>query len=474
MAETQDKKTIDKTGDRGKETIAEPKPALGLTDAVAVIVGIVIGAGIFRTPSLVAANTDSGTMFLATWLLGGLVSLVGALCYAELTTTYPSAGGDYHFLTRAFGKRLAFLFAWARMSVIQTGSIALLAFIVGDYAAQIYGIGSYTSVLYAALVVVVLTGINILGVTFGAGAQKLLTALEILGILIVIVAGCFFAPAGAASPGGTAAVAEPSTTSLGLAMVFVLLTFGGWNEAAYISAELKSGRRGMAKALILSIFIITAIYLLINLAYLNALGVRGMAQSDAVAGDLMLVTFGEGGMVLIGVIVAVAALTSANATIFTGARTNYALGRDFPVFRALGKWNAQTSSPVNAFVVQGAISLLLVGLGLFTRSGFETIVEYTAPVFWFFLLLVGIALFILRKKEPHRTRPFPVPLYPVTPLAFCLTSAYLLYSSLVYTGLGALIGVGVLAAGVLLLLAMPGIKQAMKLEDSTDGHQGLP
>ncbi|GAB3203409.1 amino acid transporter [Pontibacter aydingkolensis] len=445
------------------EPQAKPRPALSMTDAIAVIVGIVIGAGIFRTPSMVAANTESGTMFLVAWIVGGVISLIGALCYAELTTTFPNTGGDYHFLTRAFGKRLAFLFAWSRMSVIQTGSIALLSFIVGDYLSQMYSIGDFSSVIYAGMVVVVLTGINIVGITFGAGTQKLLTILEVLGILSIVVAGFFFAPAQVV-PSVTAG--ETPTTSLGLAMVFVLLTFGGWNEAAYISAELKSGKRGMVKVLILSIFIITTVYLLICFAYLKVLGLTQMAQSDAVAGDLMRATFGESGMYLIGILVAIAALTSANATIFTGARTNYALGRDFAVFSMLGKWNSKTSSPVNAFMVQGAISLALIGLGFLTRNGFETIVEYTAPVFWFFLLMVGIALFVLRRKEPERERPFRVPWYPVLPLVFCLTSAYLLYSSVVYTGLGALVGIGVLFAGVLLLLALPAIdkiRQAKKV-----------
>ncbi|MFD2245341.1 APC family permease [Pontibacter ruber] len=437
-------------------TEAEPKPALGLTDAIAVIVGIVIGAGIFRTPSLVAANSGSVGIFLLTWVLGGVVSLIGALSYAELTTTFPNTGGDYYFLRRAYGKRLAFLFAWARMSVIQTGSIALLSFIIGDYLTQIYTLGEFSPVIYASLVVIVLTGINIVGVKVGTGTQKVLTTVEVLGILIITGAGFFFAPeqAGASS---IASDTSGQTNSLGLAMVFVLLTFGGWNEAAYISGELRSGRKGMAIALVAGIILITIIYLLINLAYLNVLGLSGMAQSDAVAGDLMRITFGEGGVLLIGVLVAVSALTSANATIFTGARTNYALGRDFPLFGILGKWNEQTSSPVNAFIVQGFISLALISLGLLTRNGFATMIEYTAPVFWFFFLLVGVALFILRRKEPDRERPFRVPLYPVTPLIFCLSSAYLLYSSLVYTGLGALVGVGVLAVGVILLLVLPAI-----------------
>jgi APA family basic amino acid/polyamine antiporter len=433
---------------------SKPRPTLGATDVIALIVGIVIGAGIFRTPSLVASTVDSGSMMLWAWFLGGVVSLIGAFCYAELTTTFPNTGGDYHFLRKAFGKRVAFLFAWARMSVIQTGSIALLAFIFGDYAAQIYSLGEHSSVIYAALIVIILTWINILGVNLGTGTQKILTTVEVLGIVLVIIVGFFFVPttlevASAPSEG------SGGIGSLGLAMVFVLLTFGGWNEAAYISAELRSGRKHMVKALITSIIIITIVYLLVNLAYLRGLGLNGMAQSNAVAGDLMGNAFGETGLVLMALLVAISALTSANATIFTGARSNYALGRDFPLFSVMGKWNSTTAGPVNSFLIQGLISLILISLGLFSRNGFETMIEYTSPVFWFFFLLVGISLFILRYKEPNVERPFRVPLYPLTPIIFCCTSAYLLYSSIVYTGWGSLVGIGVLLAGVLLQLVGP-------------------
>ena len=428
-----------------------PRRVLSTVDVIALIVGIVIGAGIFRVPSLVAANSGSGYMFLSTWVLGGVISLIGALCYAELTTTYPNTGGDYHFLRKAFGNKIAFLFAWSRMSVVQSGSIALLAYIFGDYASQLYSLGVFSSVIYAAAAIIGLTFINILGVKMGSGAQKVLTAVEVIGILMVVGAGMFFSsqPIQLAGMGGEGTV---TGSSYGLAMVFVLLTFGGWNEAAYISAELQAGSKKMVKAFVIGIFAITAIYFLVNLSFLKVLGLQGMAGSNAVASDLMRATFGNTGVWLIVILVAVAALTSANATIFTGARSNYALGRDFPLFSMLGKWNHQNSSPVNAFIIQGLISLGLVSLGLLSRDGFETIVEYTAPVFWFFFLLVGISLFVLRKQNPERKIPFKVPLYPFTPIIFCLTSAYLLYSSITYTGWGALVGIGVLMIGAVLLL----------------------
>src|SRR5690554_1435542 len=424
----------------------KPKPVLSVTDAIVIIVGIVVGAGIFRTPSLVAANTGSWEMFLLVWVLGGVVSLIGALCYAELSTTFPNTGGDYHFLMRAFGRRFAFLFAWARMSIIQTGSIALLAYIVGDYTAQLFPIGIHSSAIYAALVVILLTTINIIGIKSGTATQKLLVGIQFAGLLMIVIAG-FLISSSETVLQELSTESSSSSMAMGMAMVFVLLTFGGWNEAGYISAELRSGSKKMVNVLIISIVLITAVYLLINLAFLNVLGIERMANSQAVGVDLMRATLGEVGVMFIGILVVIAALTSANATIFTGARTNYALGRDFAIFSILSKWNNKTSSPINAFIVQGLIALLLIAIGATTRNGFESMVEFTAPVFWFFFLATGIALFVLRIKEPNVKRPFKVPLYPITPILFCLVCAYLLYSSLMYTGFGALVGVAVLIFG---------------------------
>ena len=427
---------------------AAPAPTLGFLDAIALIVGIVVGAGIFRTPSLVAANAGSGEAVLLAWLLGGAVSTVGALCYAELATTYPHAGGEYHYLARAFGRRLAFLFAWARIAVIQTGSIALLSFVFGDYASKLLPVfGDRSSAVYAALLVAALTGLNLIGVRQGARTQKVLTAVEVLGVLMVIAAGLTVAP-----PAAPAEAASAQTPAFGLVMVFVLLTYGGWNEAGYLAAEVRGPRRTMARALLVSISIITILYLLANVAYVRGLGLQGMAGSPTVAADLMARAAGEPGARFISVLIAVSALTSVNATIFTGARTNYALGQDFAPFAILGRWHRRAGTPANALLIQGIVALVLVGLGTLTRKGFETMVEYTAPVFWLFFLLVGVSLFVLRTREPDVLRPFRVPGYPVTPLLFCATSAYLLYSSLAYTGVGALVGVVVLGVGAVVLV----------------------
>ncbi len=458
--------------DARRDNSGLPRPALGVLDAVGLTVGIVLGAGIFKTPSLVAANAGSEGGLLLAWFAGGVISLIGALCYAELATTYPSAGGDYHFLYRALGRGPAFLFAWARLTVIPTGSIALLAFAFGDYASQLVRLGEHSSALYAALVVVVLTAVNILGVRQGTWTQNALTLVEVLGLALIIAVG--LGVASSVMPAAPAPLAEgtggsgaPSAT-WGLVMVFVLLTYGGWNEAAYMSAEMRGPRRNLVRALMWSIGVVTALYLLVNVAYLHVLGLSGMARSEAVAADLMQHTVGSGGAWLISVLIAVSALTSANATILLGARTNYAFGRDCPLFSAMGRWHERTGSPTNALLVQGAISLALVVLGSLTRQGFQTMVEYTAPIFWLFFLLTGVSLIVLRIREPNAQRPFRVPLYPLTPLLFCATCAYVLYSSLAYTGLGALVGVAVLAVGAVLLAVD---RRAMALKRRTQPEE---
>ncbi len=424
-----------------------PRPSLTTLDAVTLIVGLVVGSGIFRAPQLVAENTGTVALFLGVWVVGGLISLIGALCYAELTTAYPNAGGEYHFLRKAFGNNLAFLFAWSRSSVIQTGSIALLAYVFADYLAPVVSLGRGSSPILAVVAVVALTGLNLAGLRHGKRTQLILTVVELVGLGAVIVAGLLFLDGpSAAEP--LADNAGGGLAGVGLAMVFVLLTYGGWNEAAYISAEVKDGPRAMARTLFVGIGIITTLYLLANLAYVHALGLEGVSSSSVVAADVMRAALGPWGATLLSLAVAVSALTSANATIITGARGTYALGRDFGAFRLLGRWNDRDSTPVNALFLQGVLALALVAFGAVARSGFEAMVAYTAPVFWSFLALAALSLIVLRRKEPERIRPYRVPFYPLTPLIFIGAALFMLYSSVRYAGSGALIGVAVMLAGL--------------------------
>lgn len=423
-----------------------PRPTLKAHDVLAITVGIVVGAGIFRTPALVAGEAGSGTIMLLAWTAGGLLSIVGALCYAELASTYPSIGGDYHFLNRAYGNRVGFLYAWARLAVIQTGSIALLAYVFGDYLAAILPVGPHSPAIYAAAAVILIGAINWLGVNQGVQAQRWLTVVEVSGLLLVIIAGLFLAPATHLLP-----AARPEG-AIGLMMVFVLLTYGGWSETVYVSAEIEGAPRRLRWIMVSGLVLVTLLYILANVAFLRVLGLTRMASSDVVAAEVMHRAIGMSGAIVISLLVAVAALSSANATLITGARTTCALGRTVPALRWLGLWDTDRNTPANAVIVQSIASLVLVIAGAYSRDGFQLAVEYTAPVFWLFMLLTGLSLFVLRARDPAANRPARVPLFPLLPAIFCVTNAYLLYSSLAYTGVGAVAGVAVLGTGGLLLL----------------------
>ena len=277
-----------------------------------IITGIVIGGGIFAFPPLVAGMTGSVEWMFGAWIFGAVLALVGALCYAELATTFPNAGGDYHFLTRAYGRDVSFFFAWARVTVITTGAIALLAFIFGDYMSRVLSLGENSSVIYAVLIVIALTAVNIVGLRASARTQNVMSVLEVLGLLFVVVAG-FVAPA-ATGAAPVAPTGDGIPALFGTALLFVLFTYGGWNDAAYISAEVKGGSRAIVKVLVISLLLITVVYLLFVAALLAGLGFDGLKASKQVAADVAQRAFGGFGEKLIGAIVALAALTSINAT----------------------------------------------------------------------------------------------------------------------------------------------------------------
>ncbi len=212
---------------------ARPRETLSVVNAVAIVVGMVVGVGIFKTPSIVAASAPSEGMALLFWIAGGIASLIGALCYAELMSANPHVGGDYHYLNRAFGSVPAFLYAWARLSVIQTGSIAMVAFLIGGYASEILRLGPFSSSIYAALTVILLTAVNAAGIRQGKWTQMILSAGIVSGLLLVSAVGILMAGAPAVIPEGPVI---PGKQALGTAMIFVLLTYGGWNEAGKAGA----------------------------------------------------------------------------------------------------------------------------------------------------------------------------------------------------------------------------------------------
>jgi APA family basic amino acid/polyamine antiporter len=436
------------------DSAGQPQRLLDPFGAIALIVGIVIGAGIFKTPALVASLTNDMGWTLLVWAAGALISVVGALCYAELCSAYPHAGGDYHFLHRAFGRHVAFLYGWARATVINPGAMALLAYVFGDYFSQVLSLGEYSSAIWALSIVLLLTAVNVIGIRTSSRIQTGLVVLEVVGLLAVVVAG--FSVDAPAAEARLFFSSVPAASQFGLALVFVLLTFGGWNEAAYISAELRGGARSIVRVIVISMLVLTAVYMLVNMALLHALGLQGLAQSSTAASDVLGRAWGPWAEKALGLFVAIAALTSINATMVVGARANYAVGLDWPSLRQFGQWQGSSGSPTRAYVLQAGISVGLIVLGMREADGFAAMVEFTAPMFWSFLLLVGLALLWLRRSDPLAARPFRVPLYPFTPLVFCAACGSLAYASVVYAVSQNAIHVSfwLLASGVLALLVL--------------------
>jgi amino acid transporter len=398
-----------------------PQKMLSVFDSVCIIVGIIIGAGIYETAPLIAICMGTGSATLAIWLLGGLIALAGALNYSELATTYPQQGGDYVYLTRAFGRPTGFLFGWTQLVIIRPGDIALMAFIFGRYGSTLYSFPS-SKIIYAVGAIVVLSLINMLGVRQTKWTQNALTVIKIVGLGVIITVGLLAPYEGPAEQPAAEAGAIP------LALILVLYTFGGWNEMAYVAAEVKHPQRNISRALVLGTLVVTVLYLLANGAFLNALGYSGMAASEAVATETIAGVFSQNAGRFVSILICISTLGAVNGLIFTGARISYALGTEHKFFGLLGRWHGRLGTPIWALILLGGLALAIIG---FAGSFMDTIL-YTAPVVWVFFLGTCLSVWILRRKDPHAERGFKVPLYPVPTLVFGAACVFMLYSSVVY------------------------------------------
>jgi APA family basic amino acid/polyamine antiporter len=419
-----------------------PQKELSLFDSTCIIVGIIIGAGIYETAPTVAQCLGSGAGVILAWLAGGFLALTGALCYAELATAYPREGGDYIYLTRAYGRWSGYMFGWSQLAIVRPGDIALMAFIFGRYAQTLYAPCANSGRFYAAGAIVVLTVINILGVNAGKFTQNLLTIAKIVGLVAISLAGLTApAPAPLSPVPGTF-----SWEGLQLAFILVLFTFGGWNEMAYVAAEIKRPQQNIVRGLVIGTVAVTALYLLINSAFLSALGLAGLSNAQAVAVEMVGRVFPQAAGRVIAVLICISALGAVNGLVFTGARISYALGADHKSFRPLGRWSGRFGTPVWALVVQGVLSLVIVC----AAGSFIATILYTAPVVWLFFLATGLSVFVLRRKEPLIPRPYKVSAYPLVPLVFAACCIFMLYSSASYAL--AKKPVGLLFLGAILLV----------------------
>lgn len=419
-----------------------PRRQLNLFDSTCLIVGIIIGAGIYQVAPDVAKTVSSTPALLGIWVLGGLLSLAGALSYAELATTYPQAGGDYVYLTRAYGPWAGFLFGWIQTVIVRPGDIVVMAFAFATYARSVYDpFGGASPVLlqqlYAGAAVFVLTLLNIIGVSQGKWTQNVLTVAKTVG-LVAIVLTAFLSSSRVTLP--TPATSLP----LSLGLILVLFTFGGWNEMVYVAAEVTNPSKNIVRALLLGTGAVTVLYLLINGAFLHVLGYGGLAASKAVAAEAVAGVFGKAAPGLIAGLVCISALGAVNGLIFTGARISYAIGRDHRLFGWVGLWHGERGTPVRALILQGAIALLLV----VALGGFVETLLYTAAPVYLFYSATSISLLVLRFKEPQTTRAYRVWGYPLTPLLFTAVCLHLAWSAVVYKPTIALVALGLLVAGL--------------------------
>lgn len=432
-------------------------PHLGLWDAVSIILGIIIGVGIFETPAQVFQKSPGVWPALAAWLVGGFLCLVGALCFAEMAAAYPRSGGEYVYLTRGFGPQVGFLFAWAQLTVIRPAGLGAMAYVFAMYAADLAGWNTFAELLLALGSVLVLTLINLLGATFGKTTQNVLTVLKIAGLLAIVVFGLASRPdlvdwegVGLRTAIGSWSGTQVESAWFAGVMILILWTYAGWHEAAYIAAEVKDGPRNIPRALIVGTLLVTGLYLLVNLAFWRGLGPEGVRQ-DAPAAQVIRNFWPHLGGEVLSVLVMVSALGALNGMIFTTARIYVEFGRDHRLFQPLSRWSRRLGTPARALGLQGAVAVCLIlvihvwGKG---KATFEMLITVTAAVFWAFFLLTGLCLFLLRIKDPHTPRPFRVPGYPWLPLLFVAWCGYMIVGSVLYAPGLSCLGLAILAAGL--------------------------
>jgi len=435
-----------------------PKRHLGVAHATILALGMIMTTDTLKTAPTVALNIG-GWHFYGMWVLGGLLSMIGAMGYVEMATAFPDPGGDYNFLSKAYGRQIGLLFAWSRFSIMHTGWIALMAFMFADYAGAVIPMNPVGHTLFALATVAALLSLNLMDVRTGFITQAGLVGLVTLGFASVVAAAIKLGldgglPAAVIAPTPAAA---PSLKQMSVALIYIFLAYGGWSDAATLSAEVRSDRRGMLVTIIGSLLVLMAIYIALNGAMLAGLGLPGLAQSTAPAADLMGRAFGEAGKTLIVVVVGVSAVASINSTLIVGARTTYAATRDVPALTAIGRWDGGRGVPARAVLAEGGFAMVLVIVGAFASSGFSAMVNYMTPVYWLFMMASMGAVMVLRRRFPNAPRPVRTPFYPLFPVSFLLISAYMFVSSLIDLR-GALYGAGVLAVGAVLIGAASALK----------------
>lgn len=420
---------------------------LGFTDLVMLTLGTVIGSGIFLVPAIVLRQTgERFGLAMAVWAVGGFVSFLGALTYAELGGSQPEAGGLYAYIRDAFGPLPAFLYGWTSFLVIASGSCAALAVAFSNYLGQIVPLGTVAARVVSVLLIAGVATINIVGarrsstVENWATGAKVGALLIISGVLVAIGRGMSAAPVASTA-------APPSTLSLlsgaGAAMIGVLWAYEGWQYVTFAAGETREPQRVFPRAIAVATGALIVLYLLANLGYVAALGLHGAAASDHVAADAMRAAFGPASGTALVVLVLVSIFSAANGLTLSAPRMYYAMARDGLFFARLRAVNPRFGTPVAAIVLYAIWSAVLAATGTF-----QQLLTYVVFAGWIFYALGALSVFGSRRKFPERPRPFLTPFYPLTPALFAIAAALLVANTLVTQTREAVIGLAAVACGV--------------------------
>lgn len=429
---------------------------LGLFSGTMAVIGGIIGSGIFMNASIVAQRVGSAGLTIGAWVLGGAVAMIGALCFAELGARLPRAGGGYAYLREAYGPLSGFLYAWALLLVMATGAMAAVAVTFATYATSLFGLSPVLIKPIAVGAILLLSAINIVGVSPGAVTQNLFTVLKLAALAALIGAGIFAATATANTEMAGQAVSGPATgwgtiVAMGTALVPVLFAYGGWQQTNFIAEEIIEPEKNLPRALILGTAAVVVVYVLANVTYLRALGAAGLAASQAPAADAMGRLIGSGGATLIAAGITVSTFGFLGLVILVSPRVYQALAADGLFFSAFARLHPRWRTPAIAIVFQAAWGILLLGTGSYGQ-----LLDWVVFCDWIFFGLTVGTLFVLRGRgaggqggsgSVEQPR-FRVPGYPVTPILFIAAAIYVVLGSIISNPANALRGTLLLAAGV--------------------------
>ncbi|MEX1181965.1 MAG: amino acid permease [Gemmatimonadota bacterium] len=419
--------------------------------ATTLVAGAVIGTGIFVSPAIVAREVGTPGLSLLVWLVCGGLAVTGGLCYAELGAAIPRSGGTYAFLARAFRVRwLPFLFGWAMFAVVLTGVMAAVATAFATYAGHFLGrimpYGVWTQRLVAIGCITLLTVLNCLSVRAGGRVQIVFTAAKVAGVSVLIIAGLLHAGDYAGSLGPVLppdAGAAPIMASFGIAMIVALFAYNGWWYSTFAAAEVRDPERSIPRSIIAGMTIVLVVYALANVVYLLVLPLDVLQASTRPAADAMQVLLGTGGADFISAAVMLSAFGTVNAQLLSIPRIYFAMARDGLFFDRVAQVHPRWGTPAAAIALQGFVASVLALTGTF-----QQIITYTAFPNYLFLSLGVVALMVLRVREPDLTRPFRVPLYPLTPLLFLAVFAWYLFNSVMYSFRDTAVGIGLTLVGL--------------------------